>query len=321
LQNFNGRLQRENAKTGAITASLAWNDPADLDFQAKVWLKGGGFETISYRNKRAAGGYLDVDMHANDMHLVDEPVENIFWKKPPAGLYSISVNLYKDRSGRGGRAEVPFRTILKREDEEDLSVEGQVSSAKNWVEVFRFKVDGSADTEMQKLNGPLPVQPAGPGRSRPMRAMRAARTAPKAKAKAKAGLVKAKLSKAATLAKKKAAFKAAKKAKVAKAKAKAKAKIAAVKAKAKGKYKLGTYNKVLVFQGKKLATKKGLKKDDFKKSKEGKIVSVKKSALGKESKWAKAVAKARVEKGYVGFKAIKKGGSFYEKAKELMGRA
>merc|ERR1712113_1025068 len=80
----------------------------------------------------------------------------------------------------------------------------------------------------------------------------------------------------------------------------------------------GKKGKVQVFQGKKLKTKKGLTKESFKKNKAGRIVSIKKSELGKESKWAKATAKARAIKGYTGFKAIKKGGSFYEKAKEFM---
>merc|ERR1711920_945703 len=73
-----------------------------------------------------------------------------------------------------------------------------------------------------------------------------------------------------------------------------------------------------IWQGKKLKTKKGLKKEDLMKSKSGKIVSKKRSQKGKESKWSVATAKARAIKGYVGFKAIKKGGSFYEKAQEIL---
>merc|ERR1711948_132816 len=74
----------------------------------------------------------------------------------------------------------------------------------------------------------------------------------------------------------------------------------------------GRKGKVQVFQGKKLKTKKGLTKDSFRKNKEGHIVSIRKSEQAKRSKWARATAKARAIKGYTGFKAIKKGGSFYE---------
>mmetsp|Transcript_47005 Transcript_47005/g.135900 ORF Transcript_47005/g.135900 Transcript_47005/m.135900 type:complete len:132 (-) Transcript_47005:69-464(-) len=80
----------------------------------------------------------------------------------------------------------------------------------------------------------------------------------------------------------------------------------------------GKKAKVEVYKGKKLKTTSGLKKDDLVKSKGGKIVSAKKSAAGKKSKWAIASAKARAEKGYTGFKGIKRGGSFYNKAKEIM---
>merc|ERR1712066_477425 len=73
-----------------------------------------------------------------------------------------------------------------------------------------------------------------------------------------------------------------------------------------------------IWQGKKLKTKKGLRKEDLMKNKEGKIVSKKKSQKGRESKWSLATAKARAIKGYTGFKAIKKGGSFYAKAKEFL---
>merc|ERR550537_309362 len=80
----------------------------------------------------------------------------------------------------------------------------------------------------------------------------------------------------------------------------------------------GKKAKVQVWRGKKTKTKTGLTKDDLIKSKSRKIVSAKKSELGKKSKWARATAKARTEKGYKGFKAIKKGTSFYEKAKDIM---
>merc|ERR1719199_2190737 len=114
-ENFNCRLQREKAKTGAVSVSLAWNDPSDLDLYAKVFLAKGGFEQVYYSNKHAAGGYLDVDMHARDGEESNEPVENIFWKKPPAGVYVIYVNLYKKRGTRG--ATIPFRALLRREGE------------------------------------------------------------------------------------------------------------------------------------------------------------------------------------------------------------
>lgn len=92
---MNGRLHREKAKTGAVSASLAWNDPSDLDLEATVILEKGGYAKISYQNKQAAGGYLDVDMHARDGDEVDEPVENIFWKKPSTSTRSVEHEVQK----------------------------------------------------------------------------------------------------------------------------------------------------------------------------------------------------------------------------------
>merc|ERR1711904_317106 len=81
----------------------------------------------------------------------------------------------------------------------------------------------------------------------------------------------------------------------------------------------GKKAKVQVWKGQKVKTKGGLKKDDLVKSKTGKIVSKKVSERSKHSKWSKATKQAYQVKGYSGFKAIKKGTSFYEKAKEMMG--
>merc|ERR1719440_2532432 len=82
----------------------------------------------------------------------------------------------------------------------------------------------------------------------------------------------------------------------------------------------GKKAKVQVYKGikGKVKTKGGLKKEDLIKSKRGKIVSAKRSKQGSESKRAKATKKAREIKGYTGFKAIKRGGSFYAEAKKVM---
>jgi len=272
-ENFRGRLEREHAKAGAVTASLAWNDPSDLDLHATVILAKGGKADIFFKTKHAAGGTLDVDMHARDGEEVDEPVENIFWKKPPAGVYSIKVDLFKKRGERA--AAIPFRALLKRDGEEDLSREGALESeaGKRSVECFRFTVDGDGEITMGDVKTPLPAPNAAPMSARPMKAVKSM----------KVMKVLKKTKKVSTVAK-------------------------------------GKKSKVQVFKGLKgkLKTKGGLKKEDLMKSKGGKIVSARASKAGKESKWAKATAKARAIKGYTGFKAIKKGGSFYEKAKEVL---
>merc|ERR1719235_3011018 len=80
--------------------------------------------------------------------------------------------------------------------------------------------------------------------------------------------------------------------------------------------------KYVVFSGTKAKTSTGLTKSDLTKSKSGKIVSKKKSALGKKAYarikgWTVAVQKARKALGVKGFVAVKKGTPLYKKAKEL----
>merc|ERR1711998_764316 len=88
----------------------------------------------------------------------------------------------------------------------------------------------------------------------------------------------------------------------------------------------GKLAKSSVFRGTKAKTASGLKKTDLIKSKSGKIVSRKKSALAKKryasgiGKWTAAVSKARKALGVKGFVAIKKGSALYKKAKEFYGK-
>merc|ERR1712093_865814 len=71
------------------------------------------------------------------------------------------------------------------------------------------------------------------------------------------------------------------------------------------------------FFGKIGKTATGLTKTDLVQSKTGKIVSKKKSLLGKKSPWIAAVQKARKELKIKGFAVVKKGTPLYKKAKEL----
>lgn len=280
-ENLSCRLRREQAQTGAITASLAWNDPSDLDLHAHVELADGGSAHIFYRSKTGAGGTLDVDMHARDSDgIVEEPVENIFWQQPPAGSYSIRANLYKKR---GGRDAVPFRMVLKCEGEEDRSFEGELKAGPDaTTECFRFVLADGA-IEMQE---PRPwAQLKMPESLRGHRATHAARR-PRHVAR-RAARAAGPGSKAAL----------------------ARAKASPI---AKGKKA-----KLLVFKGLKLKTSSGLRKGDLTIGKKGRVVSLKKHQLGKANRWALATSRARAAKGVVGFRLLKKGGSFYNKVKEI----
>ena len=84
----------------------------------------------------------------------------------------------------------------------------------------------------------------------------------------------------------------------------------------------GKMAKVMVFRGRKEKTVGGLRKHDFKKNKDGKIVSKKASAratlafkTSSFGKWIEAVKEARKMLKLTGFVAIKKGTPFYKAAK------
>ncbi|KAL9139503.1 Dinoflagellate/viral nucleoprotein (DVNP) [Amphidinium carterae] len=88
-------------------------------------------------------------------------------------------------------------------------------------------------------------------------------------------------------------------------------------------------SKISVFKGTKEKTTSGLKKSDYIKNKNGKIVSKKKSALAKQNygssalkAWANAVKAARKSLGVTGFVAIggksPEGKALYAKAKSLL---
>ena len=72
------------------------------------------------------------------------------------------------------------------------------------------------------------------------------------------------------------------------------------------------------FFGKINKTATGLKKTDLVKNKAGRIVSRKRSALGKKNTWIVAVNKARAFLKIKGFAVVKKGTPLYKKAKEFM---
>merc|ERR1719321_174984 len=77
------------------------------------------------------------------------------------------------------------------------------------------------------------------------------------------------------------------------------------------------FHKVAVWKGLATKTRGGLAKASLMKNKTGKIVSAKRSAVSKKSKWIKAVTAARKALGVKGFVAIKKGSALYKKAKSL----
>lgn len=126
------RLDRAGAQRGELAFSLAWDGTADLDLHVRC----PSGEVISYRNRAACGGTLDVD--ANAQRVTSEPVENVFFDGPGPGAYQLVVNLY--RPAQLFEA-VPFRLQLRSGGEVKV-LTGNVDPANpDWTTTYEARAD------------------------------------------------------------------------------------------------------------------------------------------------------------------------------------
>lgn len=92
VEDIQKRVAIAGGKTdGVVVASISWSTPDDLDLHVVTPT---GAE-ISYRNRQADGGELDVDMCVRGRHggvCAERPVENIvFMERAPWGRYKVYV--------------------------------------------------------------------------------------------------------------------------------------------------------------------------------------------------------------------------------------
>jgi len=151
LGELKKRLTREKAQTGAMTASLIWNDPSDLDLWCEVAFKSGKSERIFYANKKAAGGHLDVDMNFADKgkNFSLHPVENIFWKSPPGGNYQITVRNAGTKTDvarwpgfKNPNRKIPFKVYLNKDGK--MSCKAGSVGRDGHVSCFKFTIAGDS---------------------------------------------------------------------------------------------------------------------------------------------------------------------------------
>lgn len=93
---------------GEVRFSLSWDNTDDLDIILESVYTGG---MIYFNRKRAFGGELDID--ANFMDIMENPVENIYWNRisdMPDGKYYVRVNNYTKRtnSDQGFKLQTAF---------------------------------------------------------------------------------------------------------------------------------------------------------------------------------------------------------------------
>ena len=99
------RGKEQGAQDGPVTVSLLWDTYDDLD----LYVTAPNGEII-YQGKRSDsnGGVLDLD--AQSITFVEEPLENIYWKNAPSGTYTVTVKMSSDRNS----SAVPYtvRTLV-----------------------------------------------------------------------------------------------------------------------------------------------------------------------------------------------------------------
>ena len=80
--------------------TLTWNTDADIDLHLDTPCG----KTISYKNKKACGGQLDVDDRCGHHQGAPGGPENIYWEdlSAPPGVYSLYVRYYNECGGSSG---------------------------------------------------------------------------------------------------------------------------------------------------------------------------------------------------------------------------
>lgn len=93
---------------GDVRVSLSWDNKDDLDLSV-FDLK--NKRRIYYGNRHAFGGELDIDANAHT--IMDDPVENIFWKSIddlPNGQYAVKVDNFNKRTNQRQGFTLQFAT-------------------------------------------------------------------------------------------------------------------------------------------------------------------------------------------------------------------
>lgn len=135
---FDERLREAGGQQGDLTITLIWEHEADLDLVVEC---PGGL--VSFKQREACGGILDIDANVDDADIKARPVENITWvgDRIPPGEYRVHVINNKGRSA--GTRPVPFELRVKRgDDAQHHRGEAAYASTNNKaVRVTAFKIE------------------------------------------------------------------------------------------------------------------------------------------------------------------------------------
>jgi hypothetical protein len=131
---FDERIEREGGETGAMTISLAWEGPSDLDLVVRCPTG----EIIDYNRTSGCGGRLQIDMNSGRNVMSDTPIEHVVWPEGDVqpGDYDVGVRLY-ERRDQGG--PIPFRVRVTIGDQQQ-EYEGSVAERREVVGVTTVQV-------------------------------------------------------------------------------------------------------------------------------------------------------------------------------------
>ena len=131
---FDERIEREGGETGAMTISLAWEGPSDLDLVVRCPTG----EIIDYNRTAGCGGRLQIDMNSGTNVMSDTPIEHVVWPEGEVqpGDYDVGVKLYERRE-QGG--PIPFRVRVTIGDQQQ-EYEGSVAERREVVGVTTVQV-------------------------------------------------------------------------------------------------------------------------------------------------------------------------------------
>jgi hypothetical protein len=134
--DFRDRLAQTGGGDGALTVSLKWDDPSDLDLTVLC----PGDQRLSGASPRACGGVHEVDANAaDDPDARPRPVEHAVWSQAPAaGAYEVLVTLYAYRETPPG-TEIPFQVRVAGGKLDDV-VSASVAGAGASVNVLQITV-------------------------------------------------------------------------------------------------------------------------------------------------------------------------------------
>lgn len=123
-----GQIDENEVGSGPLQLTLWWDGPADMDLVVQP----PGGQAINYKNKKAAGGYMDKDSRSSCKG--GETIENVYWTdKPPKGMYTVKVKYYsscKDKTEAPSVANVtvsyqgqllgPYTLEMNKSEEVDI---------------------------------------------------------------------------------------------------------------------------------------------------------------------------------------------------------